>query len=114
MRERSVPELDARAAAAGLALSVLVATGAYFLGFAAIGAWAGALAGGYVGGRMAGRDGLFHGAVVGAADVVVLAIVSTAGSATASNVVVDTAATILSDALLLVLASIGGRLATRS
>jgi hypothetical protein len=109
-----MPELDARATVAGVALSVLVASGGFFLGFPAIGVWAGALAGGYTGGRMAGRDGLFHGAIVGAADVIALAIVSTAGSAAASNVDVDTAATILSDALLLVLAAIGGRLATRS
>ena len=109
-----MPTLDARAAVAGVALSVLVAGAGFFLGVPAIGVWIGALGGGYLGGRMAGRDGLLHGSVVGAADVIALAIVSTAGSAAASNVVVDTAATILSDALLLVLAAIGGRLATRS
>lgn len=114
MRERTMPKLDGRAVVAGASLSVLVAAAGLFLGFPAIGVWAGALAGGYLGGRMAGRDGLFHGAAVGAIDVIALAIVSTATSADASNVVVDTAATIVSDVLLLVLAAIGGRLAARS
>jgi hypothetical protein len=109
-----MPKLDVRATAAGVALSVVVAGLGFFLGFPPIGVWVGALAGGYVGGRAAGRDGLFHGAVVGAIGVVALAILTTAASATVSNVVVDTVATIVSDVLVLALATIGGRLATRS
>ena len=63
---------------------------------------------------MAGRDGLFHGAIVGALEVVALAIVTTAASTAVANVVVDTVATIVSDALLLGLAALGGWVATRS
>ena len=109
-----MPKLDVRATTTGVALSVVGAALGFFLGFPAIGVWIGALAGGYLGGRMAGRDGLFHGAVVGAIDVVALAILTTAASANVSNVVVDTVATIVSDVLVLALATMGGRLATRS
>lgn len=114
MRARSAPRVDRRATIAGLALSIMVAAIGLFLGFPAIGAWIGAVGGGYVGGRMAGRDGLFHGAIVGALEVVGLAIVTTAASTAAANIVVDTVATIVSDALLLGLAALGGWLATRS
>ena len=114
MRGRSAPSVDRRATIAGLSLSIMVAAIALFLGFPGIGAWIGAFVGGYVGGRMAGRDGLFHGAIVGALEVVALAIVTTAASTAVANVVVDTVATIVSDALLLGLATLGGWLATRS
>ena len=90
------------------------ALGAYAANAASGNPWIGALGGRYLGGRMAGRDGLFHGAVVGAIDVVALAILTTAASANVSNVVVDTVATIVSDVLVLALATMGGRLATRS
>ncbi len=109
-----MPTLDARAAVSGFALSILVAVLGFFLGFPPIGIGIGALAGGYAAGRMARRDGLFHGAVVGAIDVVALAILTTIGTAAVPNVVIDTVATILSDALLLALAAVGGWLATRS
>jgi len=59
MGRRSMPELDPRAVAAGLALSILVAILAIFLGFPAIGALVGVALGGYVAGRFAGRDGLY-------------------------------------------------------
>lgn len=109
-----MPELDARAAAAGVALSIVVAVLGLFLGFTQIFEFLGAGAGGYVAARMAGRDGLFHGAMVGVVDVVILAIIATASSASRPDVVVDTLATIVSDVLILALASVGGRLATRS
>ena len=67
-----MPELDARALAAGLSLSILVAILAILLGFPAIGALVGVAAGGYTSGRMAGRDGLYHGAVVGVLAIVVV------------------------------------------
>ncbi|HEY8732479.1 MAG TPA: hypothetical protein VIN69_10970 [Candidatus Limnocylindria bacterium] len=114
MRERSLPAVDVRAAVAGCSLSIVVAMAGGFLGFSGISALAGALAGGYAAGRMAGRDGLFHGAVVGALEVIALAIVTSAASANVPNVVVDTVATLFSDALVLGLASLGGWLATRS
>jgi len=114
MRARSAPSVDARATIAGLALSILAAAIGFFLGFPAIGAWLGAVGGGYVAGRISGRDGLFQGAIVGALEVVGLAFVSTAASTAAANIVVDTVATIVSDALLLGLAALGGWVATRS
>jgi hypothetical protein len=114
MPRRSMPDLDARAVAAGVLLSVLVAVLGFFLGFPPIFELLGAAAGGYAAGRMAGRDGLFHGAAVGAIDVVALAILTTASAANVPDVVVDTVATIVSDVLLLALAAVGGRLAARS
>ena len=49
MTRRSMPELDARAVAIGLALSILVAILSIFLGFPAIGALAGVAIGGSIG-----------------------------------------------------------------
>jgi hypothetical protein len=109
-----MPALDAPAAAAGLALSVVVAALGFFLGFPAIGELIGGGAGGYLAGRIAGRDGLFHGGAVGAMDIIALALVTTAGSSSLPNVVVDTVATLLSDVLVLAVAALGGWIATRS
>lgn len=109
-----MPKLDVRAAVAGLSLSIVVAIVGLFLGFPPIGGLLGAALGGYVAGRMAGRDGLFHGAVVGVLAVVALAIATSAASTAAANVVVDTAATLISDAVLLLFATAGGWVATRS
>jgi hypothetical protein len=109
-----MPKLDMRATAAGVALSIVVAILGFFFGFPPIGELIGAGAGGYLAGRIAGRDGLFHGGAVGIVDVVGVAIVTAAGSASVPNVVIDTAATVLTDALLLGLAALGGWLATRS
>ena len=109
-----MPKLDVRATAAGVALSVMVAILGFFFGFPPVGELIGAGAGGYLAGRMAARDGLFHGGAVGVIDVVGLAIVTAAGSASVPNVVIDTAATLLTDALLLGLAALGGWVATRS
>ncbi|MHB8632044.1 MAG: hypothetical protein ACYC9W_08975, partial [Candidatus Limnocylindria bacterium] len=114
MADRPMPKLDVGAAVAGLALSVMGAILGVFLGFPQIVGLIGAAAGGYAAGRMAGRDGVFHGAVVGALDVIALAIATSAGTAGAPNVVIDTVATLLGDALLLGLATMGGWLATRS
>jgi hypothetical protein len=114
MRQGSMPDLDARAVAAGVLLSVLVAVLGFFLGFPPIFELIGAVAGGYAAGRMAGRDGLFHGAAVGAVDVVALALLPSASTANVPDVVGDTVAAIVSDVLLLVLAAAGGWLATRS
>jgi len=109
-----MPKLDMRATAAGVALSIVVAIFGFFFGFPAIGEVIGAGAGGYLAGRIAGRDGLFHGGAVGIANVIGVAIVTAAGSASVPNLVIDTAATLLTDALLLGLAALGGWLATRS
>ena len=109
-----MPELDARAVAAGVALSVVVAVGALFLGFPAIGALCGVAAGGYVAGRMSGRDGLFHGAIVGALAIVLTSIAVSAGNAPASNILADTLSIIVSDVLMLLFGSAGGWLSTRS
>jgi hypothetical protein len=109
-----MPKLDMRATAAGVALSIVVAILGFFFGFPPIGELIGAGVGGYLAGRTAGRDGLFHGGAVGIVDVIGVAIVTAAGSASVPNVVIDTAATVLTDALLLGLAALGGWLATRS
>jgi uncharacterized membrane protein AbrB (regulator of aidB expression) len=109
-----MPELDARAVAAGLALSVVVAVGGLFLGFPAIAALCGVAAGGYVAGRMSGRDGLFHGAIVGALAIVLTSIAVSAGNASASNILVDTLSIVVSDVLMLLFGSAGGWLSTRS
>ena len=114
MRERTMPEVDPRAAGSGIALTILVAMGGSFLGFAPIFSLLGVAAGGYVAGRMAGRDGLFHGAVVGVLAIIAASIAASAGNATVSNVLVDTLTIVVSDVLLLLFASAGGWLATRS
>ena len=114
MRERTLPELDARATAAGLALTILVAVSLAVLGFPPISSLLGVVAGGYTAGRMAGRDGVFHGAIVGALSIVIASIAASAGNSTVTNVLVDTATIIVSDVLLLLASSAGGWLATRS
>jgi uncharacterized membrane protein AbrB (regulator of aidB expression) len=114
MRERSMPELDARAVAAGVALSVVVAVCALLLGFPAIGALIGVATGGYVAGRMSGRDGLFHGAIVGALGIILISIAVSAGNPQASNILADTVSIVVSDVLMLLFGSAGGWLSTRS
>jgi uncharacterized membrane protein AbrB (regulator of aidB expression) len=109
-----MPELDARAVAAGLALSILVAILAIFLGFPAIGALGGVALGGYVAGRMAGRDGLYHGAIVGMLAIIAASIAASAGTASVTNVLADTLSIIVSDVLILSFSSVGGWLSTRS
>lgn len=113
MERRTVPQLDARSVAAGLLLSFLVSMGASLLGFQAIVGFAGAAAGGALAARLAGRDGPLHGAAVGVGDVLALAIATGAADALTTNVVADTAATVISDALLLLCATAGGWLAGR-
>jgi hypothetical protein len=114
MAQRTMPEVDPAAAAAGLALSVLVAVVGVLLGFPAIGAVVGIVAGGYLAGRIARRDGLFHGAVVGVLAIILTSIAASAGNPNVSNILVDTATIIVSDVLLLLFASAGGWLSTRS
>lgn len=114
MQRKTVPELDATATASGLALSILVAFAAILLGFPAIGGLVGVLAGGYLAGRLARRAGLFHGAIVGALTIVVASIAASAGNAEVTNILADTLSIVVSDVLLLGLASFGGWLATRS
>ena len=114
MRERQMPELDVRALASGLALSVVVAIAGLLLGFPAIGALVGVAAGGYVAGRLAGHHGLYHGAMVGALAIVLASIAASAGNANVSNVLVDTLSIIVSDVLLLLGGSAGGWLSTRT
>ena len=114
MTKRTMPEVDPAAAAAGLALSVLVAVGGVLLGYPAISAIAGVAVGGYVAGRIARRDGLFHGAVVAILAIVLTSILSSAGNENVSNILVDTVTIVVSDVLLLLSASVGGWLSTRS
>lgn len=114
MRERTMPEVDGRAAAAGIALTILVSIALAAFGFPPISALFGVAAGGYAAGRMAGRDGLFHGAVVGVLSIIAASIAASAGNATVSNVLVDTLTIVVSDVLLLLSSSAGGWLATRS
>jgi uncharacterized membrane protein AbrB (regulator of aidB expression) len=114
MNKKTVPELDPAATASGLALSIMVSLGSVLLDFSPIAALAGVLAGGYLAGRLARRDGLFHGAIVGALTIVVASIAASAGTAQVANILADTLSIIVSDVLLLGLASLGGWLATRS
>ncbi|HEY8807550.1 MAG TPA: YrzE family protein [Candidatus Limnocylindria bacterium] len=114
MRERQMPELDARALASGLALSVVVAILTFFLGFPGIGALLGIAAGGYVAGRMAGHHGLYHGAMVGVLAIVLTSIAASAGNANVSNILVDTLSIVVSDVLMLLCGSAGGWLSTRT
>ena len=109
-----MPELDARAAAAGIALTILVAILLATFGFPAVSALLAVGAGGFIAGRMAGRDGLFHGAVVGVLSIIAASIAASAGNATVSNVLADTLTIVISDVLLLLSASAGGWIATRS
>ena len=109
-----MPEVDARAAAAGIALTIVVAIALMIGGFPPIYALLGVVAGGYTAGRMAGRDGLFHGALVGVLSIIAASIAASAGNETVSNVLIDTLTIVVSDVLLLLSASVGGWLATRS
>ncbi len=114
MRERTLPELDARAVAAGIALTILVAVGAAILGFPPISSLIGVAAGAYVAGRMAGRDGLVHGAAIGVLSIIVASIAASAGNSNVTNVLADTLTIIVSDVLLLSVSSASGWLATRT
>jgi hypothetical protein len=114
MTKRTMPEVDPAAAAAGLALSVLVAVGGVLLGYPAISAIAGVAAGGYLAGRIAHRDGVLHGAVVGILAIILTSVLSSAGNENVSNIFVDTATIVVSDVVLLLSASVGGWLSTRS
>ena len=114
MRERTMPELDARAVGAGIALTILVAILLATFGFPPVSALLAVAAGGFLAGRMAGRDGLFHGAVVGVLAIIAASIAASAGNATVSNVLADTLTIVVSDVLFLLSASAGGWLATRS
>jgi uncharacterized membrane protein AbrB (regulator of aidB expression) len=114
MGRRSMPELDARAVAIGLALSILVAIVAIFLGFPAIGGLAGVALGGYTAGRVARRDGLYHGAIVGILAIIAASIAASAGTASVTNVLADTLSIVVSDVLLLSFSSAAGWLSTRS
>jgi len=109
-----MPELDMRAVLAGLALSVVVAIAAIFLGFPVIGALVGVAAGGYTAGQLAGRDGLYHGAIVGMLAIIVASIAASAGNANVTNVLADTLSIVVSDVLILSFSSVGGWLSTRS
>ena len=114
MTERTMPEVDPAAAAAGLALSVLVAVCGVLLGYPAISGIVGVAAGGYLAGRIARRDGLFHGAVIGVLAILLTSIAASAGNENVSNIFVDTVAIVVSDLVLLLSGSAGGWLSTRS
>lgn len=109
-----MPELDVRALAAGLALSVMVAILSFFLGFPAIGTLVAIVAGGYIAGRMAGRHGLYHGAMVAVLAIVIASIAASAGNANVTNILADTLTIVLSDVLMLLCGSAGGWVSTRS
>jgi hypothetical protein len=114
MTKRTMPDVDPAAAAAGLAVSILVAVTGVLLGYPAISAISGVTAGGYLAGRIARRDGLFHGAVVGIVAIILTSVLSSAGNENVSNILVDTVTIVVSDVLLLLSASAGGWLSTRS
>ena len=109
-----MPELDARAAAAGISLTILVAVLLATFGFPPVSALLAVAAGGSVAGRMAGRDGLFHGAVVGVLSIIAASIAASAGNETVSNALADTLTIVVSDVLFLLSSSAGGWIATRS
>lgn len=71
-------------------------------------------AGGFLAGRIAGTAGVLQGAVVAVLVIVVQAVLASFGPAGTTDLVVDTAATIGRDALLLALGAAGGWLAVRS
>jgi uncharacterized membrane protein AbrB (regulator of aidB expression) len=114
MRERTLPELDARAAAAGIALTILVAIAIVAAGFPPIFTLFGVAAGAYLAGRMAGRAGVFHGAAVGVLSIIAASVAASAGNETVTNVLADTLTIVVSDVLLLLVSSAAGWLATRS
>jgi len=70
--------------------------------------------GGALAGRIAGAAGLFQGAVVAVLFILLQGAIASLGSATAVDLVTDTAATVGRDALLLAGGAAGGWLATRS
>lgn len=114
MRRRAAPSIDRRAALVGFLVAAAVTIALPLLGFSALGPIAGSAAGGAVAGRVAGRDEAFHGATIAALLIVALAIVASFGAASAGDVLADTAWTVLSDLLLLLVGAAGGWLARRS
>jgi len=74
----------------------------------------GVAGGGFLAGRIAGAAGLFQGAVVAVLFILLQGAIASVGTATAVDLVTDTAATVGRDALLLVAGAAGGWLATRS
>ena len=114
MRQHVVPEVDPRAAASGIALTIVVAVAVVAAGFPPIFSLFGVAAGGYLAGRMAGRDGLFHGAMVGVLAIITASIAASAGNETVTNVLADTLTIIVSDVVLLLVSSAAGWVATRS
>ena len=114
MTTRTMPDVDPPAAAAGLALSVVVAVIGVLLGYPVVSGIVGVAAGGYLAGRVARRDGLFHGAIVGILAIILTSVAASAGNENVSNIFIDTVSIVVSDVVLLLSASSGGWLSTRS
>ncbi len=114
-----MPEIDWIAVAIGAVAAVVIAVALVNVAAAAkadlsaIAGIVGVSAGGYVAGRRAGRAGALHGTLVAAAVVVLLGLGVLPQPGTASNVVADTALTVLSDVVVLAAGTIGGWVATR-
>ena len=119
MPERAMPGIDWTAvllgavAAVVVALAILVGSGAARTDVGPVAEIAGVAAGGYIAGWRARRAGVAHGALVGAATIIVLGLGILPQPGAATSVVADTALTVLSDVVVLAAGAAGGWLATR-
>ena len=108
--DRSVPAIAWPGVLAGAALATLVGLLTGGLALTAFGV----AAGGFLAGRVAGSSGLFQGTVTAVLAIVIGSILGSLGPGAPVDVVVDTAATIGRDIILLAAGAAGGWLATRS
>ena len=114
MKRRTAPRIVWIAVLSGFVLSVAITLAGALLGDPTIASAVGVAAGGYLAGRLAKSAGLFQGAVVGALWVLAEALGPDLFVSGTTNLAVDTAATVIRDAVLLALGAAGGWLATRS
>ena len=114
MSGRTQPRIVWIAVLSGFVLSVTVTIAGALLGDPTVASAAGVAAGGYLAGRLAKTGGLFQGAVVGVLWVLAEALGPDLLASSAPDLAVDTAATVIRDAVLLALGASGGWLATRS
>ena len=108
--ERAAPAIAWPGVLAGAALATLVGLLAGGLVLAALGV----AAGGFLAGRVAGASGLFQGAVTAILTIVIGSVLGSLGPGAPVDLVIDTAATIGRDVILLAAGAAGGWLATRS
>ena len=114
LKHRAQPRVIWTAVLSGFVLSVVITLAGALLGDPTVASAIGVAGGGYLAGRLARSGGLLQGAVVGVLWVLAEALGPDLFVSGATSLAVDTAATVIRDAVLLALGVAGGWLATRS